>query len=211
MAARLAGLLPGELDQQQTEVYRAITGGPRVAGPQAFSLTDEEGRLRGPFNAMLLSPPVGLAVQAVGAAVRYESVLTDRVREMAILVVAAEWGSAFEREAHEAVGRTRGLTEAELRTLRAGGLPDLPDPAERAALLATAALTQDGALSDQEYYDTVAVWGERGLFELTTLVGYYALLALQLRVFAGEGPPAVQDHDHSTLTRHHLESESGTS
>src|SRR5919108_4034548 len=146
MTARLAGLLPGELDEQQTEVYRAIAGGPRAAGPQAFALTDDEGRLRGPFNAMLLSPPVGLAVQAVGAAVRYESVLTDRVRETAILVVAAEWGSAFEREAHEAVGRRLGLTEAELDTLRAGGLPDLPDPAERAALRAAVALTHAGEL-----------------------------------------------------------------
>ncbi|MGW1719142.1 carboxymuconolactone decarboxylase family protein [Streptomyces sp. NPDC002156] len=209
MTARLAGLLPGELNEQQTEVYRAVTGGPRATGPQAFALTDEEGRLRGPFNAMLLSPPVGLAVQAVGAAVRYESVLTDRVREMAILVVAAHWGSVFEREAHEAVGHTCGLSEPEMGTLRAGRLPDLADPAERAALRAVVALTRAGALSDQEYYDTVAAWGERGLFELTTLVGYYALLALQLRVFAGEGTPPVQDHN--TVTRHHLEPESGTS
>ncbi|WP_052424489.1 carboxymuconolactone decarboxylase family protein [Streptomyces fulvoviolaceus] len=207
MTARLAGLLPGELDEQQTEVYRAITGGPRATGPQAFALTDENGRLRGPFNAMLLSPPVGLTVQAVGAAVRYESVLTDRVREMAILVVATEWGSAFEREAHEAVGRTCGLTEPELGTLRAGGLPDLPDPAERTALRAAVALTYAGELSDQEYYDTVAVWGERGLFELTTLVGYYSLLALQLRVFAGEGLSSAEDHLTDT---HHLEPESGT-
>lgn len=194
MTARLAGLLPGGLDEQQSEVYRAVTGGPRAAGPQVFALVDEEGRLRGPFNAMLLSPPVGMAVQAVGAAVRYQSVLTDRVREMAILVVAAHWGSAFEWEAHEAVGRTRGLTEPELDALRAGGLPNLPDPAERVALLATAALTRTGALSDGEYDETVAAWGERGLFELTTLVGYYALLALQLRVFAGEGPADPAEH-----------------
>ncbi|MEU2265626.1 carboxymuconolactone decarboxylase family protein [Streptomyces olindensis] len=188
MTARIAGRLPDELDEPQAEVYRAITGGARATGPQAFALTDEAGRLRGPFNAMLLSPPVGMAVQAVGAAVRYESVLTDRVREMAVLAVAAHWNSTFEREAHEAVGRACGLTDSELSTLRAGGLPDLADPAERAALCATAALVEVGALNDQEYDDTVAEWGERGLFELTTLVGYYALLALQLRVFAGEGP-----------------------
>ncbi|MFG3289255.1 carboxymuconolactone decarboxylase family protein [Streptomyces sp. NPDC048179] len=197
MTVRLAGLLPGELDEQQAEVYRAVTGGPRAAGPQAFALTDDEGVLRGPFNAMLLSPPVGLAVQAVGVAVRYQSVLTDRVRELAILTVAAHWGSAFEREAHEAVGRVCGLTDPELSALRAGLLPDLHDPAEQVAVRAAAALSRTGALSDQEYYDAVAAWGERGLFELTTLVGYYALLALQLRVFAGE--------------HHTLPTESGTS
>lgn len=203
MTARLAGLLPGELDEQQSEVYRTIAGGPRAAGPQAFALTDEQGRLRGPFNAMLLSPPVGLAVQAVGAAVRYETVLSDRVREMAILVVAAHWDSAFEWQAHEAVGRAHGLTGPELDALRAGELTELADPAERAALRATTALIRSGALGDAEYEDTVAAWGERGLFELTTLVGYYSLLALQLRVFAGEGPPPHRPLPHDI-------SESGT-
>ncbi|MCC5581812.1 carboxymuconolactone decarboxylase family protein [Microtetraspora sp. AC03309] len=186
MRARLAGLSPDALDKEQAELYRAITGGPRAAGPQAFALTDERGRLRGPFNAMLLSPPVGGALQAVGAAVRYHSVLTARVREIAILVVAAHWGSDFEREAHEAVGRTCGLTEAELAALREGALPGLPDPGELAAARAAAALARAGDLTDEEYGDAVAALGERGLFELTTLVGYYATLALQLRIFAGE-------------------------
>ncbi|MFD5541506.1 carboxymuconolactone decarboxylase family protein [Streptomyces sp. NPDC127079] len=188
MGARLTGLLPGQLDEEQTELYRAIAGGPRAAGPQVFALTDTEGRLRGPFNAMLLSPTVGLALQAVGVAVRYGCVLGDRARELAILAVAAHWNSAFEREAHEAVGRAAGLTEPEMAALRTGTVPELADPGERAVLGTTRSLLRRGALSDEEYAATVSAVGERGLFELTTLVGYYATLALQLRVFAGEGP-----------------------
>ncbi|MGI5289860.1 carboxymuconolactone decarboxylase family protein [Nonomuraea polychroma] len=184
--ARLSGLLPEELDEEQAELYRAIAGGPRAAGPQAFALADEQGRLRGPFNAMLLSPPVGLALQAVGTAVRYGSVLTPRIREMAILAVAAHWDSDFEREAHEAVGRTCGLTESELAALHEGRPLVLDDPAERAAIRAAVALAAAGELTDEEYAGAVAALGERGLFELTTLVGYYGTLAMQLRVFAGE-------------------------
>lgn len=198
MGVRLDGLLPGELDEEQTEVYRAITGGARASGPRAFPLTDQEGRLRGPFNAMLLSPPVGLAAQALGAAVRYSSSLSDRVREMAILAVAAHWGSAFEREAHEAVGRTSaGLAEPEMAALRAGRMPELTEPAERAALRATRALLRHGTVNDDEYADAVAATGERGVFELTTLVGYYSMLALQLRVFVGEGSTSGWDASRS--------------
>ncbi|WP_416972140.1 carboxymuconolactone decarboxylase family protein [Streptomyces sp. 4F14] len=186
MQARLAGLPPAELNERQAEVYRAITGGPRATGQQAFALTDPDGRLLGPFNAMLLSPPVGLAVQALGAAVRYGSALGDRVREMAILAVAAHWNSAFERDAHEAMGRAVGLTAEELAALRTGTAPELTDPVELAALRATSALLQRGGLNDEEYADAVSALDERGLFELTTLVGYYSTLALQLRVFAGE-------------------------
>ena len=79
MTVRLPGLRPDDLNEEQAQVYRAIAGGPRASGP--FPLTDEKGHLRGPFNAMLLSPPVGLTLQAVGASVRYNTVLTDRVRE----------------------------------------------------------------------------------------------------------------------------------
>ncbi|GGT01219.1 carboxymuconolactone decarboxylase family protein [Nonomuraea spiralis] len=195
MTARLPGLPPEDLDDAQAEVYRAITGGPRAAGPQVFPLTDELGRLRGPFNAMLLSPPVGGALQALGAAVRYGSALSGRVREMAILVVAAHWGSDFERAAHEAVGRACGLSEAELTALREGRPPDLADTAERAAVHAARELAGAGALSEEDYRAVTAAIGERGLFELTTLVGYYATLALQLRVFAGEPTPDAASPD----------------
>jgi 4-carboxymuconolactone decarboxylase len=167
-------------------LYQTIAGGRRANGRQAFPLVDDRGRLRGPFNAMLLSPPVGNAVQSVGSAVRYESVLSDRVREMAILAVASHWGSSFEREAHEAVSRTCGVEEQELEALATGILPPLADPLEATALRTTHALLAHGNLSDAEYRQAVDSIGERGLFELTTLVGYYGLLALQLRIFAGD-------------------------
>jgi 4-carboxymuconolactone decarboxylase len=44
-----------------------------------------------------------------------------------------------------------------------------------------------GDLTAAEYATAEAVLEPRGLVELTTLVGYYALLALQLRVFRLQG------------------------
>ncbi|MFI5957414.1 carboxymuconolactone decarboxylase family protein [Cryptosporangium sp. NPDC051539] len=183
---RLPPFAPAELDADQRAVYDAIAGGRRAAGPQAFPLTGPDGELRGPFNAMLLSPPVGGALQAVGAAVRYRSVLDDRGRELAILAVAAHWGSAFERAAHEAVGRTAGLTDEDFAAVRTGTVPPSASTAEAVILRVVGALLAAGEVDDTAYADAVGVVGERGLFELTTLVGYYSTLALQLRVFAGE-------------------------
>ena len=68
---RLPQLTPAELPVEQRRLYDAIVGGPRAAGPQLFELSDEQGRLNGPFGAMLLSPPVGGALQSLGAAIRY--------------------------------------------------------------------------------------------------------------------------------------------
>jgi 4-carboxymuconolactone decarboxylase len=180
---------PADLDADERRLYDAITGGPRAAGPQHFALTDAEGGLTGPFNALLLSPSLGEALQGVGSAVRFATSLSPRVREAAILLVATAWDSAFERMAHEAVGRASGLGEDDLAALRRGEAPPSADDGERAALEVVRALLR-GDLSDDEWARWAPVVGERGIFELTALVGYYATLALQLRVFrvgAGEG------------------------
>ena len=180
---RLPPRRPADLDDAERVLYDAVAGGPRAQGPQLFPLVDADGTLRGPFDAMLRSPAVGGPLQELGAALRYRSALSPRVREMAILAVAAEWGSAFERDAHEAVGRHVGLDESELAALRDGGEPELADPVERAALDLTRALLAGGRLSDARYRALVDVLGERQVFETATLVGYYATLALQMRLF----------------------------
>jgi 4-carboxymuconolactone decarboxylase len=189
-APRLPKLPPADLDADQQALYDTITAGPRSAGP--FALTDPAGALEGPFNAMLLSPPLGDALQALGAAVRYRSALSDRSREIAILVVASQWDSAFETYAHEAVARRVGLTEPELTALRTGRVDDLPDPVEQLVARTTNALAARGDLTDEEYAAAHDRLGVRAVFELTTLVGYYATLALQLRTFR-VGTPQTPD------------------
>src|SRR3954469_12031165 len=107
--SRLPLLKPADLDEQQGLLYRAIAEGPRASGPQLFALVAPDGALNGPFNAMLLSPPVGTALQDLGSALRYRSKLSGRVREMAILAVAHAWGCAFEVYAHQPLALAAGL------------------------------------------------------------------------------------------------------
>ncbi len=180
--ARLAKLLPGALDEDQRAVYDTVAGGPRAAGPQLFRLVDDEGGLEGPFNAFLLQPRLGQALQAVGSAIRYQTTLSDREREVAILVVAAVRDSAFERHAHEAVGRHVGLTDPELEAVRESRYDGLPQEDALVARLAHELLVA-GDLDDEAYAEAVEQLGLPRLFELLTLVGYYDTLALQLRVF----------------------------
>jgi 4-carboxymuconolactone decarboxylase len=188
--ARIPKLLPSALDDEQRSLYDAIAGGRRAQGRQLFRLVDEEGRLEGPFNAFLLQPRLGSALQALGSSVRYDTGLDDRCREIAILVVAAYWRSDFEWYAHEAVGRAAGLGDAELAAVRDSRHAALAGR-ETVVARTVAALLKRGDLDDAEYRVAVDHVGTEGLFELLTLVGYYATLALQLRVFrvtAPDGP-----------------------
>jgi len=181
MIPRLTPLRPEDLTAEQAALYAAIAGGSRAQRPQHFPLTAPDGSLRGPFDAMLRSPAVGTAQQELGAAIRFRTTLSDRARELAILLVAARWSSAFEREAHEAVARAAGLGDEELAALAAEDVSGFAG-VEEAVGLATLALL-DGDLSDAEWDRTRSALGIDGVFELAALVGYYSTLALQLRVF----------------------------
>jgi len=179
------------MTSDQVVLYREILGGPRGQGPRAVLLASGAGGLAGPFNAMLYAPSVGHALQELGTAIRFRTELAPRVREMAILVVAQAWDSAYERESHELLGRDAGLTDAEIEALRDGADPAFADKQEQVAYSVVRALTGPGPsadLDDQEYDTAVAVLGEQALVELSALVGYYATLALQLRIFRVAGP-----------------------
>lgn len=164
--------------------------GPAAGRPRpALRWMDEEGRLLGPFNAMLYSPPVGLPLQELGAALRFRTAFTPRERELATLAVAGHQRSDYEWYAHERIGRGAGLTEDELDALRAGRRPALADPRERVVYEVARTLTTAGDLDDARYEEAVAALGRPLVVELVTLVGYYAALALQLRVFRVGLPP----------------------
>ena len=180
--SRLPDLTPDELDPGQRALYDAITSGPRAQWPQHFALTRPDGSLTGPFNAFLLSPQVGVALQDLGAAIRYRTSLPDRLREIAILMVAAHWDSDFERQAHEAVGRAAGLTDAELEAIREAGPAAYEEAREQATARLVGAMLA-GDVDDATWRECVETVGAQSVFELTTLVGYYSTLALQLRVF----------------------------
>jgi 4-carboxymuconolactone decarboxylase len=149
---------------------------------------------------MLYAPPVGHALQGLGIAIRFHTQLTPRVRELAILVVAQAWDSAYERESHEPIGRDAGLTEAEIEALRAGTDPGFAEKEEQVAYSVARALTGPGAdLGDEEYDTAVSVLGQQALVELSALVGYYATLALQLRIFRVPAPQAQHPSERNVL------------
>jgi 4-carboxymuconolactone decarboxylase len=183
---RLPGLAPADLDDAQRALYDTIAGGPRAQN-RTVPLADADGHLLGPFNAMLLSPTLGGPLQEVGSAIRYRSVLPPRLREMLILTVATYTGCSFERYAHEPPGRAAGLTEEEIAGLRSESFAPA-DPGEAAACQVAVRLLTRKPVNDELYAAALSALGEPGVFELSTLVGYYATLAMQMSLFGVTAP-----------------------
>jgi alkylhydroperoxidase family enzyme len=187
---RLPLLPPGRLDPAQRALYEAIVGGPRAGGPGRAPLRDEQGRLAGPFNALLYSPRIGQAVQELGAAVRFGPGLAPRAREIAILEVARHSRSDYEWSAHTAAAAAAGLTPEEIGRIESGGEAATFDPCESTVRSVARSLLAARDLPDELYERARDALGEPLLVELVVLVGYYQLLALLLQVARVPVPPS---------------------
>jgi 4-carboxymuconolactone decarboxylase len=185
---RLELFATASLTDEQRALYDTLTGGTRAGGP--VSMVDDQGRLRGPFNAMLLDPSIGTKVQVLGAALRFGDHLPKRAKELAILTIARARGSEFERTAHEAIALSIGLDQASLDAVRVGRFDLLADDDERFIATTADVLVRTGRLTDTHYAEASDRLGLPTLYALTTLVGYYAMLAMQLSVFGVDVPNA---------------------
>lgn len=179
---RLEQLTLDTLDPEQRQLYEAIVGS-RPGSILPSRIADEQGRLQGPFNAMLHYPALGHPLQEVGGVLRFRGSLPARARELVILTVAEAWESEFEWWAHVRIGREVGLTDDEITAVRSSAPPALDDPVEQAALDVARAAATTADLDDDQYARASDALGNQMLIEVLTLFSYYSLLALQMRVF----------------------------
>jgi 4-carboxymuconolactone decarboxylase len=183
MNARLHTIPPGEMTPDQLEVYTMFREGPALAVPHPAG-----GGLAGPPGIWLLSPPLARVLRGAAGAMRFGLQLSDRCREIALLLHAFDRDSAFEIYAHRRAGRAAGLGEDEIEGLATRTAPAFRSEEEVSVFRTTVALLDRRTLDDAEYAEAVGVLGERKLFELVSLVGYYDLVATQLAVFRVEPP-----------------------
>ena len=188
----LPWLAPQDLNEEAHAVYVAITGGPRASGPRLFQMMADDGRLEGPFNAMVVAPSVGGPLQELGSAIRYHTSLTDRAREVAILGVAAGARSDFEWYAHEPIALACGISARDVEAIRLGARPQDLDETEELVLRATRALVTRRGMDADALEECRTRLGTSGLVELVVLVGYYQTLDLMLRTFQTPLPRGVR-------------------
>jgi 4-carboxymuconolactone decarboxylase len=191
---RLKALSSSRLDAEQRTLFDAITTSKRSERRSLEDFLLEDGGLRGPFNAWLHSPRLGQAAQRLGEAVRYESNLSPRLRELAILTVAARWRAEYEWWAHSRIARSVGLDDETITALKDEVLPNAAAPGELAVHRLAIELMDNHRVSDEVYREAVARLGESGVVELITVLGYYTLVSMVLNTFQvavpeGETPP----------------------
>jgi len=171
-------LRPDDLSASQRDLYDAVTQGWHPNSPASQS-----GQLNAPYNAWLYAPDIGQLFHSFALGLRDSITISDRARELAILIVAAHPFSDFAWNAHVGRARALGISDEQIDAIRVDRQPEVEDPVELVVVESARAIVMERDLADELYERAVKVLGPQGLIELLALCGWYQSLALQFRVF----------------------------
>jgi 4-carboxymuconolactone decarboxylase len=157
------------LDAEQRPVFDAIA--------------QSRGVVATPFHVLLESPDLAAAIQAVGAFCRYRTGLSPRLSELAILLTAMHWQSDYEFAFHIPEARKAGVPEHEIAALKERRKPDFADPDAALLYEFVNRFFVERDVPDALFENACARFGRRTIVELASLMGYYSLLAVVLKIF----------------------------
>ena len=156
-----------QMDAEQRAAVAAICSGPR-------------GSVRGPFHALLRSPVLTDRVRSLGDYIRFENSLPRALGELAIMVAARFWSAQYEWDAHPRLGREAGLDPSVADDIAEGRRPVALDADQSLVYDLCREILIDKDVSDATYAAAVARFGERGVVDLISTVGYYGMVSLVL-------------------------------
>lgn len=173
----------------------AVLGKKEDLPPEARAVYDgiaqSRGEVGGPFLALLHSPPLAERTAHLGSYIRFESQLESRILELAALVAARELECKHEWAAHIQHGQKAGISMATIRAIHQRRAPEALSPDDAQIAKYVLELLRSRRVSESTFKPLFERLGVRGLVELTSTIGYYAMLACTLNAFelASKSPP----------------------
>lgn len=166
------------MSEKQKKVFDDIVSGPR-------------GRLVGPLRVVLHNPDLADVWQQFGASLRYFTSVPRKLSELAILVTARRWNSPVEWCVHSVEAQKAGLSAEVINELGKGMLPEFDSREEALVYEFVRSMQETGQVSDFVYEMVREFLGESGIMELSSISGYYTLVAVTLNVHAVPLPEGV--------------------
>lgn len=169
---------PAAMNDAQRAAAQALIDGPRKG-------------VYGPFLPLLRSPQLLERVAKMGEYLRFDSVLDARVRELATCAVARHTSNQFEWRMHAPLALKAGVAQAALDALHQGARPAQLQRDEEAALDFTRELLATHGVSDTAYTAALECFGEQGVVELASLVGYFVMACWVMNVARTPSQPGA--------------------
>jgi 4-carboxymuconolactone decarboxylase len=168
---RYAELPLDQMSAEQRAAYRQIVEG--------------RGGLPGPYKVWIHNPKLVAAASPLGDHFTPgKSALSEREREIAVLVICSKWHSAYPTNAHERRGKEVGLPAAAVEAITAGLPTAFPDAREQTVYEMAMALAAERLVPQGLYDRAVKVLGHESITDVIVLMGYYTCVSLTMNFYA---------------------------
>jgi 4-carboxymuconolactone decarboxylase len=175
--SRLPLIKREDLDETGKKIYDTVSA-PNKTAPAT-----------GPVAVSLYSPKVAEAMRLLNDYLRFGGVLGRRTTEIAILVAAREFDQVYEWSGHEQAARNAGVDSSIIDVIRYG--KDVTGLAEKDSVVIRSGrqLLREHKLDSDLFARDVELFGKQGTFELTAVMGDYAMAAIMLSAVDQHLPP----------------------
>lgn len=135
------------------------------------------------YRMIMHSPAVAPSFLAMSDALRHETTLPGRWRELAVLRVGHLYGADYEVHHHERLARSVGLSESAIAATHHGVNTKALTSQEQLILRLSDQLVLEHSLTDESREKALAVMTINQLADLVLTVGYYQLVCNFLNTF----------------------------
>ena len=148
-----------------------------------------QGSVSGPYGVLLHSPELAVRGSALSNYLRWNSDLTQAQREIAIMATARHLDAAVMWAGHVRLGREAGVREQVIEVIANRGDLGLLTEEEAEIVRYVRELLDKNRVHEDTFAALHTRLGDRGIVDMTGLVGYYCFVGTTLNAFEIE-PPA---------------------
>ena len=160
----------------------------------AEKIVDTRKSLDGPFSVWMHAPEWAERVAHLGTLVRWEGTLELRTRTLAALVVGLHFQAQYVWGIQGVIGAERGVPRATIDVIREGRSDGIP-PEDLQIIEFTRELLSKNRVSSALADAVMKRLGADQYVQLTTCIGYYAMLAMTVNGVELEPNPAHEALD----------------
>ena len=162
---------------------------------QAKALADfvaARGQPTGPWIVLMRSPEVMSRARGLSDYLRYQSILPGWLREFVILMTARQWSQSYEWNSHYKLAVDEGLSAEVAKAIAEGRRPEGMVEEEAILYDLCMELQRNQSVSDATYARTLERFGEQGIVETVSLMGYYTMISMVLNTARTPLPAGVK-------------------
>jgi len=187
---RLPTLSVDQLSPRQKALHERIAG--------------KRGAVRGPFQVWLHSPELCDRVEALGAYVRFDCSLSEKLRELSILITARYWDAQHSWNAHVEKAIAAGLPHEVAQAIAQRREPKFQAEDERVFYEFCMEVLEKHFVSDSTFGAALRIFGNQGVVDIIGCLGNFSMLAFCLNAFQvdldpSKAPPFPDVHGYGKV------------